>query len=84
MLSQNPEPKLKYSKITIFVTSHFGTLLSILHILGYVFTGSCTLRYLIDVPPPLINFSILFPIPNLNRTPFIIFEENDIFNEFFV
>ena len=27
MLSQNPEPKFKYSKNRIFVTSHFGTLL---------------------------------------------------------
>ena len=27
MLSQNPEPKLKYSKNLIVVTSHFGTLL---------------------------------------------------------
>ena len=26
MLSRNPEPKLKYSKNRIFVTSHFGTL----------------------------------------------------------
>ena len=27
MLSLNPEPKLKYSKNIIFVTSHFSTLL---------------------------------------------------------
>ena len=26
MLSQNPEPKLKYSKMRVFVTSHFGTI----------------------------------------------------------
>ena len=26
MISQNPEPKLKYSKNRIFLTSHFGTL----------------------------------------------------------